>query len=144
MFEEDENTSDNFGFYEDKKSIPKAQDIERDHKNLVGKSSDIRSCTRAKRISQDGLLESELSSSLREIRFSKREFFTGTLVSNIKYNYLRSQNDNLFYLFHNQLDYILSHYFAESETTKDNVNKFLSNPLITPLTEKLYYQNTNK
>ena len=34
------NASDNFRPYKDEESISKAQDIEKDHRNLVGKSSD--------------------------------------------------------------------------------------------------------
>ena len=144
MLGEDDNVSDNFGLYEDEKSIPEAQDIEKDHRDLVGKSSDSGSCAKEEYTSQDGLLGSESSSSLKEVRFNKQEFPAGTLVFNIKYDYLRSQNDNLFYPFYNQLDYILAHYFAESETTKGNINKFPSNSLMAPLTEKLSYQNAEK
>ena len=35
---EDDNLSDNFGPYEDEESTPEAQDIEKDHRDLVGKS----------------------------------------------------------------------------------------------------------
>ena len=71
MPEEDDNTSDNFGPYEDKKSIPEAQDIEWDHRDLVDKSSDTGSRARAGCTFQDRLLGSKLSSSLREVRFSE-------------------------------------------------------------------------
>ncbi len=96
------------------------------------------------RTPQAGLLGSELSSSLREVRFSDQEFAAGTPVFNIKYNHLGFQNDNPFYPFHDQLDYGLAKYFAESETTKSNVDKFLSDPLMAPLTEKLSYQNADE
>ena len=132
------------GSYKDKKSIPEVQNIKRDHRDLVGKSSGIRSCVRVRHIPQARLLRSKLSSSLREVRFSEQEFLTSTLVSNIIYNYLGLQNNNLFYLFYNQLDYALAHYFAESEITKNNVDKFLSNLLIVLFTEKLFYQNVDK
>ena len=46
---EDDNTSDNFGSYENEKSTPEAQDIEKGYKDLVGKSSDTRNCTRVGR-----------------------------------------------------------------------------------------------
>ena len=46
---EDDNASDNFGPYEDEGSTPEAQDIEGDHRDLVGKSSDTRSRARAGR-----------------------------------------------------------------------------------------------
>ena len=136
---EDDNISDNFGPYEDKQSTPEAQNIEGDHRDLVGESSDTRSRAREGRTPQDGLLGSESSSSLRKDRFNKQKFSAGTLVSNIKYDHSGSQNNNLFYPFYNQLDYALAHYFAESKTTKDNVDKFLSNQLIAPLTKKLSY-----
>lgn len=42
------------------------------------------------------------------------------------------------------MNYTLANYFADSETTKTNINRFLSNPLIALLTKKLYYQNTDK
>ena len=47
---EDINISDNFGFYKDGEFTTEAQDIERNHRDLIGKSSDIRSRTRARRI----------------------------------------------------------------------------------------------
>ncbi len=93
---------------------------------------------------QAGLLRSESSSSLREVMFSDQEFATGTLVFNIKYNHSGFQNDNPFYPFHDQLDYGLAKYFAESETTKSNVDKFLSDPLMALLTEKLSYRNVDE
>ena len=134
-----DNASDKFRLYEDEESIPEAQDREEDHRHLVGESSDTGSRARARRTPQDRLPGNELSSSLREVRFSEQEFSAGIPVSNIKYDHLGLQNDTLFYLFYNQLDYTLAHYFAKSESTKDNGNKFLSNPLIAPLTEKLSY-----
>ncbi len=114
---------------------------------MIGESSDTES--RAKeglsgRTPQAGLLGSESSSSLREVRFSDQEFAASTPVSNIKYNHPGFQNDNLFHPFHDQLDYRLAKYFAESETIKSNVDKFLSDPLMAPLTEKLSYQNADE
>ena len=144
MPREDDNTLDNFRLYEDKESTSEAQDIERDHKDLGGESSNTGSRAIARHTPQDGLLESESSSSLREVRFSEQEFPAGTLVSNIKYDHLESQNDNLFYLFHNWLDYALAHYFAEFKTIKDNMVKVLFNPLMALLTEKLSYWNDDK
>ena len=38
----------------------------------------------------------------------------------------------------------MAHYFAESEMTKGNVNKFLPDPLITPLTKNLSYKNADE
>ena len=83
---EDDNTSDNFGPYKNKKSTLEVQDIERDYRDLVDKSSDTGSRARAGHTPQDGLLESESSLFLREVRFSEQEFLTSTppyLTSNI-------------------------------------------------------------
>ncbi len=146
--EEDDNASENFGPHEDEESPLEEKDIEGDHRNSVGEcSSNAGSRARdglSERTPQAGLLGSKSSSSLREVRFSDQEFAAGTPVSNIKYNHPGFQNNNPFYLFHDQLDYGLAKYFAESETTKSNVDKFLSEPLMAPLTEKLSYRNADK
>ena len=97
-----------------------------------------------KRTPRDGLLTSESLSSLREKLFTGKEFPAGIPVSDIKYNHLGLKHQNSFYPFNDQLDYVLAHYFAESETTKGNVNKFLSDPLMTPLTKKLSYKNADE
>ena len=55
-----------------------------------------------------------------------------------------SRCQNSFYIFNDQLNYALAHYFAELETTKCNVNKFLFNPLMTFFTKKLSYKNADK
>lgn len=73
-----------------------------------------------------------------------KKFSAGTPVSDIKYNYMGFKNQDSFYLFSNQFDYALAHYFAELETTKSNINKFLSYPLIIPLTKKLSYKNVDE
>lgn len=93
---------------------------------------------------QNELFASKLSVSLREVRFHKQEFPAGKSISNIKYFYPSSQNNNLFHLFNDQLDYILATYFAKSKTIKGNVNKFHSNRLIVPLIEKLFYGDIDK
>ena len=72
----------------------------------------------------NGLLASESWSSLREKWFNRNKFSAGTPVSDIKYNHPRLKHQNSFYLFNDQLDYVLAHYFAKSEITKGNVNKF--------------------
>ena len=62
---EDDNALQNFGPYEDKKSTLKKQNIERDHTNLVDKSLNNESHAKdslSRRIPQDGLFASELSS----------------------------------------------------------------------------------
>lgn len=144
---EEDNLSDNFGPHLDEKSALERPDIEKNDIDLVDKSVDTRSRIReilSERIPHDGLLGSESFSSLRDVRFSKQEFTAGTPVSNIKYNHLRLQNNNSYYPFYNQLDYALVNYFTESEITKGNINKYLSEPLMTPPTKKLFYGNTNK
>lgn len=50
----------------------------------------------------------------------------------------------MFHPFNDELGYALAHYFAESETTKGNVDKFFSNPLMRSITEKLSYQNADE
>ena len=142
-----ENASKNVGSHEDEQLTLEEQDIEKDHRNLGGKSSDTRNHARdglSGCTLQSELLENELSSSLREVRFNDQEFATSILISNIKYNHPRFQNDNLFYPFYDQLNYRLAKYFAESKITKSNIDKFLSEPLMTLLTKKLSYQNADK
>ncbi len=83
---------------------------------------ETKSCTKddlSGRTPQTGLLGSELSSSLKKIRFSDEEFAADTPVSNIKYYHLGFQNNNSFYLFYDQLDYRLAKYFAECKITKN-------------------------
>ena len=81
---------------------------------------------------------------LREEWFSRNKFSAGIPISNIKYNHLGIRYQNSFYLFNDKLDYALAHYFAESETTKNNVNKFLSDLLMTSFTKKLSYKNADE
>ncbi len=81
---------------------------------------------------------------LREKWFSSHKFPAGTPILDKKYKHLGSKHKNSFYPFNDQLDYGLAHYFAESETSKGNVNRFLTNPLITPLTEKLSSKNADE
>ena len=121
----DNNASENFGPHEDKESPLEEQDIEED------KSLDTENQARDSLSGytlQAELLGSKLLSSLREVRFNDQEFVTNTSVSNIKYNLPRFENNNSFYPFHDQLNYRLAKYFAESETSKSNVDKFLSKP----------------
>ena len=92
----------------------------------------------------DGLLASESLSSLREKWFTGNKFPASTPVSDIRYNHLGLKHQNSFYPFNDQLNYALAHYFAESETTKGNINKFLFDPLMTPLTKKLSYKNADE
>lgn len=147
MLEENDDISDNFGPHKDEKSTLKEQDIEEDDENLVDESSNTKNCIKddlSGCIPQNGLLTSELSSSLREISFYKPEFPAAKPVLDIKYYYSDSQNNNPHYLFNDQLDYVLANYFGESETKKSNINIFLSHSLIVLLLQKLSYQNAYK
>ena len=91
-----------------------------------------------------GFLASELSSSLKKIKFGKQEFSAVKLVSNLKYYYPSSQINKPFYFFNNQLDYVFANNSAKSETTKGKVGKFLFYLLIPLLTEKLSNLNFDK
>ena len=96
-----------------------------------------------KRTPWHGLFASKSLSLLREKWFTRKKFSASTPVSDIKYKHLGLKYQNNFYLFNNQLEYGLAHYFAKSKTTKSNLNKFLSDPLMTPLTKNLSYKNAN-
>ncbi len=87
---------------------------------------------------------SESSRNFREVTFSKSKFPVGTPVSDTRYVHPGSRSNNPFHLFNDQLDYALAHYFAESETTKRNIDKFLSNPLMKPIIKKLSYRNEDE
>lgn len=142
MAGEDHNLSDNFGPHKDEQPALEGTDIEEHIIELVGKSLDTESHIKdilSGRTLQDGLLGSKLSSFLREIRFSDQEFAASISVSNIKYNHPRFLINNPFYLFHDQLDNTLAYKSAESMTTKGNVDKFLSESLMTPLIKRLSY-----
>ena len=89
---------------------------------------------------RNGLL-GELSSNFREVTLSESEFLASIPVLATRYKHSRSQNNNLFYPFNGQLDYALAHYFADSQTTKRNVDKLLTNPLMKPITKNLSYYN---
>lgn len=75
---------------------------------------------------QNGLLI-ELCPTFKKVTFSKSEFLAIMLILDTKYKYPENQNNNLLYLFIDQLNYILIYYFAKSKTIKCNINKFLSN-----------------
>lgn len=93
---------------------------------------------------QDRLFASKLSLFLKKIVFREQKFLASILIFDIKYNYLGSQNNNTFYWFNNQLNYTLTHYFREFKTTKDNLDRFLSNQLMAQIKKKLSYQNVDK
>lgn len=90
------------------------------------------------------LLLSEFLLLLREKIFIEIKFSTNTSILVVKYNYLGLKYKNSFYLFKNQLNYVLGYYFAKLETTKGNINIFLFNLFIALLTKKLFYKNANK
>ena len=142
MPREDDNASKYFGPHKNEEYTLDEQNIEGDHRDLVDKSSNIRSRVRdnlSKRTPQDGVFASELLLSLREVRFSEQEFPVSKPISDIKYHHLSSQKNNPFHPFNDQLDYVLINYFADFETIKGNVDRFLSDLLMFPLTEKLSY-----
>lgn len=88
MFGENDNGLKKFGFYKDKEFILEKQNIERDYRNLIGESLDIKSHVRdgfSAYTSQNRLFPSELLSFSRKIRFSKQEFSADNLVLGIKY-----------------------------------------------------------
>lgn len=66
----------------------------------------------------------KLFPTFRKIIFIESKFPISITILNIRYKNSRCQKNNLFYIFIDQLDYALVHYFAESETTKCNINKF--------------------
>lgn len=118
-----DNTSENLGPYEDEKSILEEQDIKRENRDSSKKNSDTRNCITDKlsrHTLQDRIFASDLSSFLNDVRFHEQEFPVDKSVLEIKYHHLSSQNNNLFYLFNNQLDYTLINYIGKSETIKDN------------------------
>ena len=80
----------------------------------------------------------------QEVTFSKSKFPASIPVLDIRYKHPESQNNNLFYLFNDQIDYVLTHYFEYSKTIKRNVDKFFTNSLIKPITKNLLYHNTDK
>lgn len=83
------------------------------------------------------LLTSKFLSALKKEWFNSYEFFAGTTISNKKYRHLRSKHNK-------QQNYTLAYYFAESKTIKGNVNKFLTDLLMTLLHKKLSYKNVDK
>lgn len=71
----DDNISKNFESHENKESILEKQNIKRDYRDLVSKFMDTESREKdslSKHTSQNKFFVSELSSFLKEIRFSKQ------------------------------------------------------------------------
>ena len=143
MLTKNDNASDYFMHHNKEKYWlgNKRQNIKKNKKNLVDKSSDHKNVKNIllKHTPQNRLFANELSFSLKEVWLSKQEFLASIPISNLKYNYLESQNNNTFYPLNDQLNYALAHYFAGLKITKDNVDKFLFDLLIAPLTKKLFY-----
>lgn len=75
---------------------------------------------------------------------SEFEFLAGTFVLDTRYKYLESQYNNPFYSFNKKIDFVLAHYFADSETIRCNINLFLINFLIKPIIKNLSYYNVDK
>lgn len=74
MLEKDDNLSDNFGPYIDKKSALGEPEIETNDINFVDESLDIKSCIKdivSGCTPQEKLFGSELLSSLKEVKFSE-------------------------------------------------------------------------
>ena len=94
--------------------------------------------------SRKELPASKSLTALRKEWFSSYKFSAGIRISDIKYRYQGSKHNNSFYPFNDQLNYSLAHYFTKSETTKGNVNKFLTDPLIPLLIGKLSYKNADE
>ena len=90
------------------------------------------------------LLASNFSSALREEWFSSYEFFSSIWILDIKYRHSRSKYKSSFYPFNDQFDYIIAYYFAKSEIAKGNMKKFLTDPLMVPLTKKLSHKNADE
>ncbi len=90
------------------------------------------------------LFASKFLSALTEELFRCHEFLTGILISDKRWKHPRSKHKNSLYLFNDQLDYGLIHHFVKSEITKGNVNKFLTDPSMAPLTKKVSYKNTDE
>lgn len=90
------------------------------------------------------LFASKFLLTFKEKWFSSHKFPTGILISDKKFTHSGSKYKNSFYPFNNQIDYGLAHYFVELETTKGNMNKFLIDALMAPLTKMLLYKNTDE
>lgn len=71
--------------------------------------------------------------------FSKSQFSAGTQILDTRYGYPKNWNNNLFFLFIDQLNYAWSYYFVELETIKSKIDKFFSNLFMKSITKKLIY-----
>ena len=86
--------------------------------------------------SRDRLL-SQSSLTFREMTFSESKFLTGIFILDNTDKYPKSQTNISFYPFNGHLDYALASYFADSETTKHNISKFLTNQLMKSIIKNL-------
>ena len=125
-----------------KKKIRPA-DIDNDEQDMRQADIDKQRPTTPNWTPWNGLLN-ESSLTFREMMFSKSEFLAGIPVLDTRYEHSGSQNNNPFYPFNGQLDYALAYYFADSETTKRNIDKFFTNLLMKPITKNLLYCNVDK
>lgn len=71
-------------------------------------------------------------------------FFANIFISNKRYKYLELNNECIFYLFNNQFDHDLAHFFVILQTIMGNMNIFLTNLLMTSFTKMLLYKNIYK
>lgn len=86
-----DDISKNLGFYMNEEFTLKEQEIKRDHKNLVDKSLDIRNYARnglSGHIPYPRLLTNKSLLSLKEVRFSKKEFPISKPLLDIKYHHI--------------------------------------------------------
>lgn len=81
---------------------------------------------------------------MREKWFGSYKCPTGISILDKKYKHAGSVYKISFYLFNDQLNYSLAHYFAESKITKGNINKLFTDPLMIPFIKKLSYKNANE
>lgn len=87
---------------------------------------------------------SKFLSILKEKWFNSHKFLLSRLILDKRYKQSELKFKSTFHFFNHQLDYTLAYYFAESEITKGNINKLLTNLLMALFTKKLLYKNANK
>lgn len=76
--------------------------------------------------------------------FSKSQFSASTQILDTRYRYPKNWNNNLFFLFIDQLNYVWSYYFVELETIKSKIDTFFSNLFMKSITKKLIYLYIDK
>lgn len=103
ILRENDNLSDNFEFYNNKKSALETLKIKEDNIDLICKYLNTEIHARdmlSRHTSKRKLFENKLLSFLEEFKFSDPKFVTNISVSNIKYNHPKLQINNPFYFFH--------------------------------------------